>query len=247
MFPIRDHNPSGRRPYVVYVLIAVNILVFLSYIGMMDNPRALGLFYQNWAIIPARVSDGGGYETLISSIFLHGGFMHLGGNMLFLWIFGDNLEDEMGHVKFALFYLACGIGAGLIHVWAAPNSMVPTVGASGAIAGVMGGYLLLFPKAKVDILLILIVFFRVFPIPAWIMLLIWLAMQVIGGVDADPDTGGVAYWAHIGGFAVGLALTIPLWLRLGGVAFWSKTHGAPPHPEHKYKLSHSRIPRIPRK
>jgi membrane associated rhomboid family serine protease len=247
MFPIRDHNPSGRTPYVVYALIAANILVFISYVGILDDLRATMGFYRDWAIIPARVSDGSGFETLITSTFLHGGYMHLAGNMLFLWIFGDNLEDEMGHVKFALFYLACGIGAGLIHVLMAPQSIVPTVGASGAIAGVMGGYLLLFPKARVDVLLILIIFFRVFPVPAWIMLLIWLGMQFIGGFSADPDTGGVAYWAHTGGFAVGMILTIPLWLRLGGIAFWSKTHGAPPHPEHEYKFSPSRIPKVPRK
>ena len=192
MFPIRDHNPSGRTPYVVYALIAANILAFVSYVGILDEPRAIMGFYLDWAIIPARVSDGSGFETLITSIFLHGGYMHLAGNMLFLWIFGDNLEDEMGHVKFALFYLACGIGAGLIHVLAAPDSIVPTVGASGAIAGVMGGYLLLFPKARVDVLLILIIFFRVFPVPAWIMLMIWLGLQFIGGLSADSDTGGVA-------------------------------------------------------
>lgn len=247
MFPIRDHNPSGRTPYVVFGLIAANILIFLAFSGFVEGPREVFTFYSNWAIVPARVSDGNGFETLVTSMFLHGGFMHLAGNMLFLWIFGDNLEDEMGHVKFALFYLASGIGAGLIHVMAAPHSMVPTVGASGAIAGVMGGYLLLFPKARVDVLLILIVFFRVFPVPAWIMLLLWLGMQFIGGFGADPDTGGVAYWAHTGGFAVGLLLTVPLWLRLGGVSFWNKTHGSPPHPEHDYKFSPSRIPKVHRK
>ena len=247
MFPIRDHNPSGRTPYVVFVLIAANILIYVGSTGLFDSQHEVFSFYRNWAIIPERVTGGSGIETLITSMFLHGGFMHLAGNMLFLWIFGDNLEDEMGHVKFALFYLACGIGAGLIHVLAAPHSMVPTVGASGAIAGVMGGYLLLFPKARVDILLILIVFFRVFPIPAWIMLMLWFALQFIGGFGADPDTGGVAYWAHVGGFAIGMVLTIPLWLRLGGMSFWNKTHGVPPHPEHKYKFSPSRIPQVRRK
>lgn len=171
--------------------------------------------------------------------------MHLGGNMLFLWIFGDNIEDEMGHVKFALFYLVCGVGAGLIHVLSAPYSNVPTVGASGAIAGVLGGYLLLYPKAKVDVLVIFIVFFRIFPIPAWIMLGLWFAMQIFGSIGADPDNGGVAYWAHIGGFGIGLVLTSVLWLKLGGTRFWDATHGHPPHPEHKY--APSRIPRTGRK
>jgi membrane associated rhomboid family serine protease len=247
MFPIRDHNPSGRTPYVVYALIAANIAVFLSYAGIMSDDRALSQFFFDYAIIPARISSGSGYGTLISSIFVHGGFLHLAGNMLFLWIFGDNLEDEMGHVKFLGFYLACGIGAGVIHILAAPGSAVPTVGASGAIAGVMGGYLLLFPKARIDILLILIVIFRVFPIPAWIMLAMWFIMQFAGGLSADPNAGGVAYWAHAGGFVAGFVLTIPLWLRLGGPNFWARTQGRPPHPETDYRFSPSNIPRIPRK
>mgnify|MGYP000566093745 CR=1 FL=1 len=247
MFPIRDHNPSGRTPYVVYGLMAANILIFLSYVGIMDNNRALSQLFFDWAMIPVRVSHGEGLHTLVSSMFLHGGWMHLAGNMLFLWVFGDNLEDEMGHVPFLLFYLVSGIGAGLVHVMAAPWSQVPTVGASGAIAGIMGGYLLLFPRARVDILLILIIFFRIFPIPAWIVLAVWFALQFIGGLGADPDQGGVAYWAHSGGFVVGLVLTIPLWLRLGGVGFWRHTHGHPPHPETRYQISASRIPRIRRR
>ena len=246
MFPIRDHNPSGRTPYVVYTLMAVNILAFIGYFGLSEDARLLNQFYFDYAIIPARITDGGGFETLLTSTFIHGGIMHLAGNMLFLWIFGDNLEDEMGHFPFLAFYLVSGLGAGLLHVFAAPYSTVPTVGASGAIAGVMGGYLLLFPKAKVDILIILIVFFRIIPIPAWIMLGLWLGMQFIGGLGSDPDAGGVAYWAHAGGFVVGLVLTIPLWLKRGGPAFWSKTHGHPPHPEPDYKLSATRIPRIGR-
>jgi len=247
MFPIRDHNPSGRTPYVVYTLIAANTLIFLAYSAVLPDNRALMQFYADWAIIPARISGGSGFETLFSSMFLHGGILHLAGNMLFLWIFGDNLEDRMGHLKFLGFYLASGIGAGLIHVLAAPGSVVPTIGASGAIAGVMGGYLLLFPRARVDILVILLVFFKVFAIPAWVMLVIWFALQFLGGIGADPATGGVAYWAHAGGFAIGLILTVPLWLRLGGKGFWSRTHGAPPHPETKYRFSPSGIPRVPRK
>lgn len=247
MFPIRDHNSSGRTPYVVYALIAANVAVFLSYLGLMDDTRAMMHFYSQWAEIPARISDGGGLHTLFTSMFLHGGFMHLAGNMLFLWIFGDNLEDEMGHAGFLAFYLACGVGAGLVHAVSAPNSPVPTVGASGAIAGVMGGYLLLFPKARIDILLIFIIFFRVVSVPAWVMLGLWLGFQLLGSLDADPNGGGVAYWAHTGGFAVGLVLAFPVWLRRGGVAFWSRTHGQPPHPEQKYKLSPSRIPKVPRR
>ncbi|SEJ68216.1 Membrane associated serine protease, rhomboid family [Cribrihabitans marinus] len=243
MFPIRDHNPSGRTPYVVYLLIAANVGIFLSYAGLLDTPRAINGFFLTWAVIPARITDGQGFETLVSSMFLHGGFMHLAGNMLFLWIFGDNLEDEMGHLPFLLFYLASGIGAGLLHVISAPYSAVPTVGASGAIAGVMGGYLLLFPKARVDILLILVVYFRILTIPAFIMLGLWLGMQFLGGFGSDPNQGGVAYWAHAGGFVVGLVLCLPLWLRRGAVRFWARNHGQPPHPEYVP----SRIPKVPRR
>ena len=247
MFPIRDHNPSGRTPYVTYVLIAANILVFLSYIGSMNDLRALWPIYAEWGIVPARVSAGEGYHTLLTSQFFHAGFWHLAGNMLFLWIFGDNLEDEMGHFPFLIFYLAAGCGAGLIHVWTGPSSLVPTVGASGAIAGVLGGYLLLFPKAKVDILIIFIVFFRIFPMPAWIMLGIWFILQLAGSFASDPDTGGVAYWAHSGGFVVGVILTLPLFLRRGGSGFWNRTEGHPPHPEAEYKLVRSSIPKVRRK
>ncbi|NVO54445.1 rhomboid family intramembrane serine protease [Rhodobacteraceae bacterium B1Z28] len=247
MFPIRDHNPSGRTPYVVYALMAANILIFISYVGIMNDTPLINRFYFDYAIIPARISDGVAYETFVTSMFLHGGWMHLAGNMLFLWIFGDNLEDEMGHVPFLLFYLVAGIGAGLIHVITAPGSVVPTIGASGAIAGVMGGYLLLFPKARVDILLILIIYFRVFTIPAFVMLGVWLGMQFFGSLTSNPDQGGVAYWAHTGGFVVGLILCIPLWLKRGGPGYWNRTHGHPPHPEHTYKRTQSRIPRIPRR
>ncbi|MEM7320331.1 MAG: rhomboid family intramembrane serine protease [Pseudomonadota bacterium] len=243
MFPIRDHNPSGRQPIVVYMLIVANIGVFLSYVGNMDDLHAMHRFFFHWAIIPARLSDGVGFETLLTSMFLHGGWIHLAGNMLFLWIFGDNLEDEMGHVPFLIFYVACGASAGLLHVFSAPHSIVPAVGASGAIAGVMGGYLLLFPRARVDVLLVLVVFFRIFTIPSFIMLGVWLVMQFIGSLTSNPDEGGVAYWAHTGGFATGLILCVPLWLRRGGRAYWTRTGGHPPHPEY----SPSRIPRISRR
>ncbi|MGV6805678.1 MAG: rhomboid family intramembrane serine protease [Ruegeria sp.] len=247
MFPIRDHNPSGRTPYVVYALIAANTLIFLSYVGIMDDARLLNRFYFDYAVIPARISDGIALETMVTSMFLHGGWMHLFGNMLFLWIFGDNMEDEMGHLPFLLFYMAAGIGAGLIHILTAPGSLVPTIGASGAIAGVMGGYLLMFPKARVDILLILIVYFRVFTIPAFVMLGVWLGLQFLGSLASNPETGGVAYWAHTGGFVIGFVLCIPMWLRQGGTQYWDRTHGHPPHPERAYKLSRSRIPKVPRR
>ena len=244
MSPIRDHNPSGRVPYVTYLLMALNIVIFLSYVSLFDTPRAINAFFFDWAIIPARLASGDGYYTLVSSMFLHGGWMHLAGNMLFLWIFGDNVEDELGHGTFLMFYLASGVLAGLVHVGFGPASVVPTVGASGAIAGVMGGYLLMFPKARVDIFIFLVIFIRIIPVPAWIMLMLWFAMQFIGGVGSDPDNGGVAYWAHAGGFIAGLLLTIRPWLRKGGPAFWRANHGAPPHPEAVYATS--RIPKVRR-
>ncbi|MDV7144535.1 rhomboid family intramembrane serine protease [Tropicimonas sp. TH_r6] len=240
MFPIRDHNPSGRTPYVTFALIATNILIFLSYWSLMDQPHALIALYEKYALIPARPS----LSSFVTSIFLHAGIWHLLGNMLFLWIFGDNLEDEMGHARFALFYLLSGILAGLVHVLLSQGSSVPTVGASGAIAGVMGGYMLLFPRARVDILLIVIIFFKIFSIPAWAMLALWFGIQLVGGVMSDPDAAGVAYWAHAGGFVIGAILAFPTWLRVGGSDFWSETRGKPPHPAAQY--SRSNIPRVGR-
>lgn len=245
MFPIRDHNPSERTPYVTYVLIVLNVVIFLSYWPLFNDPRALGAFYDTWGMRPIEVSNGIETYTLLTSMFLHGGFMHLAGNMLFLYIFGDNLEDQLGHVGFLVFYLACGIGADIGQLAADPSSQVPVVGASGAIAGVMGGYLLLFPKAKVDILLIIIIFFKVFPVPAWVMLGIWFALQLFNGVTSLGATGGgVAYWAHAGGFIVGLLLILPYWLKHGGLRFWDATEGHPPHPEATYN---STLPKVIRR
>lgn len=247
MFPLRDHNPSERRPYVVYILMAANILGFLWYTTSFVSPRELHLFYSAVAAVPAEITAGDGQITLLTSMFVHAGLMHLAGNMLFLWIFGDNMEDEMGHIPFLLFYLASGIGATLVHVMSAPGSQVPLVGASGAIAGVMGGYLLMFPRARVDILFFFIVFFRIVPIPAFVMLGLWLALQFLGGLGSSAETGGVAYWAHAGGFFVGLLLTIPLWLVRGGPAFWRTNLGHPPHPDTHYEYSPSRVPKLPRR
>jgi len=247
MFPIRDHNPSERTPYVTYTLIAVNIAIFLWGMVAFPSERELFRFQLEWGMIPARISAGDGYETLITSIFLHGGFMHLAGNMLFLFIFGDNLEDDMGHLPFLVFYMAAGIGADLAQYATAPLSNVPTIGASGAIAGVMGGYLLLYPKAKVDILLIFIIIFKVIPVPAWLMLGLWFGLQLFNGLGADPETGGVAYWAHAGGFVIGLLLCVPLWRRMGATRYWQDTEGRPPHPEATYPFQRTNIPRVPRK
>jgi membrane associated rhomboid family serine protease len=246
MFPIRDHNPSGRTPYVTYVLIVVNIAVFLAYWYGLPSDRAIERFFQMWGLVPVDFTQRQELHGFITSMFLHGGWMHLLGNMLFLWIFGDNLEDEMGHLPYLAFYLLSGIAAGALQVASDPNSPVPMVGASGAIAGVMGAYLLLYPRARVDVFFFFIVFFRVIPIPAWLMLGIWFALQVVSGVVSQADTGGVAHWAHAGGFLAGLILAFPLWLIRGGPAFWNRNNGRPPHPESVIPPTPSRIPAVRR-
>ncbi len=242
MFPIRDHNPSGSTPYVTLILIALNVVVFLGCTTLSD--RQLGQVYHDWALVPQRVMQGQGYPTLVSHMFLHGGWMHLIGNMLFLWIFGDNLEDEMGRFGFLLFYLATGLAAAGLQIAADPGSGVPMVGASGAVAGVMGGYLLLYPRARVDVLLFFVVFFRVFALRAWIVLALWFGLQLFAGFSTPGAEADVAYWAHIGGFLAGLALTLPVWRRRG---YWTRTDGVPPHPQAKYPLQRSNIPRVPRR
>lgn len=247
MFPIRDHNPSGRTPYVTWALIIANVVIFLGYWLTIPDEFRLNQFYLNWGLVPQHILSGRGYETILTSMFLHGGWMHLLGNMWFLRLFGDNLEDEMGHGRFLLFYLAGGLAAAALQVAADPASPLPMVGASGAIAGVMGGYLLLFPKARVDVLFIFVIFFRVFAIPAWIVLGVWFALQLFSGVAVPADGGGVAYWAHAGGFIGGLVLAIPALLRRGGRGYWQANHGQPPHPPAEYSLQRSSIPRIPRR
>ena len=241
MFPIRDHNPSGRTPFVTMALMGINVFVFLAMVPLYGDPYAFQNVVLQFGLIPAAPEA----TAFLTSMFMHGGLLHLAGNMLFLWIFGDNMEDEMGHAGFLVFYLACGVAASAAHVLSAPWSPVPMVGASGAIAGVMGGYLLMFPRARVDILIILIVFFRILPVPAWLMLMLWFGFQLLAGVGADPMEGGVAYWAHAGGFVLGMGFALPVWLRRGGPAFWRRTAGAPPHPEGQWRRTP--IPRAGRR
>ncbi len=245
MFPIRDHNPSGRTPIITYALIAINVCIFLYSWPLESQPALLSAFYSDYALFPTRITQGYDYQGLFTSMFLHGGIMHLLGNMLFLWIFGDNLEDELGHVGFTLFYVVGGIGAGLAQTLADPSSGIPTVGASGAIAAVMGGYLLLYPKARVDILLILIIFFKVFTVPAWLMLGLWFGLQMVNSLAGAG--GGVAYWAHAGGFIIGFVLIIPIWLGHGGPRFWQRTDWHPPHPETQYRFQRTSIPKVQRR
>ena len=247
MFPIRDHNPSLNTPYVTYALLAANILIFLGYYVPLGTDEArLSAFFGQWATIPAKISNGQDHYTVLNSMFLHGGWMHLAGNMLFLWIFGDNMEDAFGHIGFLFFYLIGGAAADYAHVFSDPGSLTPTVGASGAIAGVLGGYLLLFPRARVDVILILFVIIRRFSMPAWSVLGLWFCFQIYNGVTADLTAGGVAYWAHAGGFIIGFLLTLPLWLKRGGKAFWQRTNGRPPHPPTNYSERMTPIPGVRR-
>lgn len=241
MFPIRDHNPSQQRPWVTQGLIVANIALFLLTLPAVEGGEWL---WVRLALYPLAVMQGDLMWGLLTHMFLHAGILHLAGNLLFLHVFGDNLEEQLGCLGFLAFYLAAGLIAAAAQIAADPLSPVPMVGASGAIAGVMGGYLLLFPRARVDILAIFIVFFKIFTLPAWVVLGVWLAIQIFGGYTTPTDGGGVAYWAHAGGFLAGAALALPRFLRLGGPGFWARTHGLPPHPEAVY--APTRIPRVRR-
>ncbi|MEJ6394201.1 rhomboid family intramembrane serine protease [Gymnodinialimonas sp. 2305UL16-5] len=247
MFPIRDHNPSHRTPFVTWVLIAANVLIFLGYYPAMSGDVAqLSGFYGAWGLVPSEALTNGAVQPILTSMFLHGGWMHLIGNMLFLYIFGDNMEDQMGHLGFALLYVISGAAAAGGQILADPSSTVPMVGASGAIAGVMGGYLLMFPRARIDVLVILFIFIRIFTIPAWLMLGLWFGLQLVSGLSMDLVGGGVAYWAHAGGFIAGVVLTLPLFLRRGGRGYWADFHGKPPHDEVEYRVERQRRSPIPK-
>jgi membrane associated rhomboid family serine protease len=203
MLPLGDDN-SGRRivPYVTYALIAINVLVYFFVELAAPNVEE---FIFRWGSIPTQILQGRGLITLITSMFLHdpSSIMHLASNMLFLWIFGDNIEDAFGHVLYLVFYLVCGIAANIAQALAAPTAEVPGVGASGAIAGVMGAYILLFGGNRIRVLL----GYVVTTVPSYVMIGLWIVLQFISGFGSIGDTGGgVAYWAHIGGFVTGLVL-----------------------------------------
>jgi len=229
MLPIRDRNPSGHTPIVTWALIIVNVLVFLAY-WPAGTPDTVAQVFQTWGMVPARLSNGEGLWTPLTSIFVHGGWFHIGLNMLFLRIFGDNLEAEMGHLRFLGFYVVSGLVAALMQYVSALNSLVPVAGASGAVAGVMGGYFLMFPRARVEMLFYLVVVFRVVAVPAWLLLSLWFALQVLGGLSTPSSSSSVAFWAHVGGFLAGVGLTARLWRMRGGRMFWRRFHGLPPHP-----------------
>ena len=203
MIPLRDTEPSNSKPLVTACLIAVNLLMFLYEFSL--DPFSLNWLFSQYGLVPAKLQ----YMDLITSMFLHGGWMHLIGNMWFLWIYGDNIEDILGHQKFLLFYLLCGIAAGLVQAFVSGGSRIPTVGASGAIAGVMGAYLVKFPRSKILTLVPIFVFVTTLEIPAVFILLYWFVIQFFSGfgnLGQVNETGGVAFFAHIGGFLAGMIL-----------------------------------------
>ena len=206
MFPIGDDNSARRAfPLVTYALIALNVLFFFVELNGGDA------FIEKWAFVPGRflANPSADFITLFTSMFMHAGWVHLGGNMLYLWIFGDNVEDRFGHGKFTIFYLLCGVLATFAQLAFSSTSNIPNLGASGAIAGVLGAYILMFPKGRVNVLMGR----GVIPMPALTVIGLWIVLQFFSGIGSianAADTGGVAYMAHIGGFIAGFALTFLL-------------------------------------
>ncbi|KKU64098.1 MAG: hypothetical protein UX87_C0008G0003 [Candidatus Amesbacteria bacterium GW2011_GWA1_47_16] len=206
MIPLRDHNKSNTFPFVTYALMAINIAVYM-YMYFFLGERSFDRFIETWAMQPSEIVAGASLVTLITSVFVHGGFLHLAGNMLFLNIFGDNLEDTLGHVKYLIYYLAAGLGASILQIVVDPASRIPNLGASGAIAGLMGGYLILFPKHRVDVLLPVFGWLQEASVPAYTMLFYWFVLQLFSGAGSlGAAGGGIAYFAHVGGFVTGVIL-----------------------------------------
>lgn len=221
MIPISDELPSRRLPLVTYGLIALNVLVFLYELSL--GP-AVDKFYMEWGSIPYRITHPEQYPlaslTLLTSMFIHAGPAHIFGNMLYLWIFGDNVEDILGGIGYTLFYLAAGIAAGVAQILVAPSSTIPGIGASGAVAGVLAVYLVLFPQAPVRVLVPTFYFMRIARLPAVIVLGMWFVIQLFNGVmslgSMGVATGGVAWFAHIGGFLAGLVVGLVVRGLFGG-------------------------------
>jgi membrane associated rhomboid family serine protease len=204
MIPLRDSQQSYSKPYVTIAIIVANALVFLFQLTL--DEFSLNGFLSSYAVIPSRLH----LSSLVTSMFLHGGWLHLIGNMWFLWIFGDNVEDILGHAKYLLFYLLCGIAAALVQVAFSMDSPIPILGASGAIAGVMGAYLVKFPRSRVVTLVFLVFWLTTIELPASVILIYWFALQFISGVGSiafsQLSQGGVAWFAHVGGFLAGILL-----------------------------------------
>ena len=214
MLPLRDDNPRRTFPFVTYGLIALNVLAFFWQVSLGGSLERV-LF--GIAFIPARFWLPGGWSadvtTMVVSMFLHGGLLHIGSNMLYLWIFGDNVEDRLGHGRYLTFYLLCGVAATLAHAIFSPASRIPAIGASGAIAGVLGAYLILYPHARVLTLIPIVFIVTIREIPAVFILGFWFVLQLFSGVGSlgvpdAQDLGGVAYFAHIGGFVAGMILIV---------------------------------------
>ncbi len=213
MIPFGDENPTVLWPVITLALIAANIATFLYQLSLvMVDPRLEQALVYQLGLVPAAITHGilpaGGYATLVSSMFLHGGWMHIIGNMMYLWIFGNNVEDSMGHLRFVTFYLLTGVLAACAHIAIQPSSIVPTIGASGAVSGILGAYLILYPRARIKTLLPLGIFLTVVHLPAWFFLIFWIGWQFLSQalVPVGPNAGGVAYAAHIGGFIAGVLL-----------------------------------------
>jgi len=227
VFPLKDDNPSNTAPVVTVALIVLNALVFVYQISLQaagpDGAQAAQAFIEEFGLVPCRLTGACrvGPElplpvvTIFTSMFMHGGLFHIGGNMLYLWIFGNNVEDTLGHTRYLVFYLLSGIAAALAQTVVGPSSVVPMVGASGAISGVLGAYLVLFPGAHVTTLIILGFFFRLVQIPAMVVLGFWIVLQVLNGLGSFGASGGVAFFAHIGGFVAGMGLLFLLRPRAG--------------------------------
>jgi membrane associated rhomboid family serine protease len=204
MIPLRDSQPSYSTPFVTAGLIGANVLVFFYQLTL--DPYTLNHLVAAYGVVPARLE----LSTLVTSMFLHGGWLHLIGNMWFLWVFGDNVEDILGPAKYLFFYLACGVAAALVHVALNPASRIPTIGASGAISGVMGAYMVKFPHSRIVTLVPVFFFLTLIEIPASIMLVYWFVIQIFSGVGSlaysSASQGGVAWFAHAGGFLAGMLL-----------------------------------------
>jgi membrane associated rhomboid family serine protease len=218
MLPLRDTIPARKFPAAVWALVAVNTLIFLYQVSL--PPWELEAFIYLYGMVPGRLTEPAGLErywpTVFTSMFLHGGWLHLIGNMWFLWVFGDNVEDRLGTPLFLVFYLLGGVAAALVQVLVDPGSPIPAVGASGAISAVLGGYLVMFPQARVISLFILIIFPFLLEVPAALWIGLWFFQQWLNGLAAlqlDAAQGGVAWWAHIGGFVFGVIAALPLLLQ----------------------------------
>ncbi len=226
MIPLKDSNPTERFPIVTVLLITINIAVFLFELSLGEN--RIEAFVASFALVPARMFGGvrtapgllPAGVTVFTSMFLHGGLLHVAGNMLYLWIFGNNVEDAMGRFRFIVFYVLCGIIAAVSHAAVNRTSTVPMIGASGAISGVLGAYLLLYPQARVLTLFTLGFFVRLIEVPAVVVLGFWFVLQFLNALLVQSGRGGVAWMAHIGGFVAGIAL-IGLFKR-SSVPLWSK-------------------------